>query len=288
MSGGKDIRDKIKSIKSTQKITRAMEMVAASKMRRFQDRMSASRPYADKMRRVIGHMAHATTEYPHPYLVSRKEVKSVGYVVITSDRGLCGGLNSNLLRALMVKVRQGLQDGQKSKFCTIGGKGALFLRRMGGDIISSVSHLGDKPHIVDLIGAVKVMLDAYVAGEIDRLFLVYNHFVNTMVQAPTVEQLLPLPPDAGAGARKEWWDYLYEPDPRVVIDELMVRFIESLIYQGVVENMASEMASRMVAMKSASDNAADIIGELQLAYNKARQAAITQELSEIVGGAAAV
>jgi len=288
MSGGKEIRDKIKSIKNTQKITRAMEMVAASKMRRFQDRMAASRPYADRMRRVIGHMALANTEYPHPYIVPRPEIKNVGFVVITSDRGLCGGLNNNLLRSLVIQLRQAEREGKGTRFCTIGTKGSLFFRRFGGNVISHIAQLGDIPHIADLIGVVKVMLDAYVNGEIDRLYLVYNHFVNTMIQTPTVEQLLPLPPDAETRASKDSWDYLYEPDAKEVIDELMVRFIESLVYQGVVENMASEMASRMVAMKAASDNAATIIGELQLAYNKARQAAITQELSEIVSGAAAV
>jgi F-type H+-transporting ATPase subunit gamma len=288
MAGGKNIRDKIKSIKNTQKITRAMEMVAASKMRRFQDRMAASRPYADRMRRVIGHMAHANPEYPHPYLLPRPEVKSSGFIVVTSDRGLCGGLNNNVLRSMLLRIRQAEQEGQGVKFCSIGTKGNMFLKRIGANIISSISHLGDTPHIVDLIGGVKVMLDAYVNGEVDRLFLVYNHFVNTMTQTPTVEQLLPLPPDAGVGASKDNWDYLYEPDSREVIDDLMVRFIESLVYQGVVENMASEMASRMVAMKAASDNATSVISELQVAYNKARQAAITQELSEIVGGASAV
>ncbi|CAK0746853.1 ATP synthase F1 complex subunit gamma [Gammaproteobacteria bacterium] len=288
MSGGKNIRDKIKSIKSTQKITRAMEMVAASKMRRFQDRMVASRPYADRMRRVIGHMAHANPEYPHPYLIPRIDIKNLGFIVITSDRGLCGGLNNNILRSVLMRMRQAEREGQGVRLCSIGTKGNVFFKRIGANIISSIRHLGDPPHIVDLIGGVKVMLDAYVNGEIDRLYLVYNHFLNTMTQTPKVEQLLPLSPDAGIGVSKDSWDYLYEPDSREVIDELMIRFIESLVYQGVVENMASEMASRMVAMKAASDNAMTVIGELQIAYNKARQAAITQELSEIVGGAAAV
>jgi len=288
MSGGKSIRDKIKSVKSTQKITRAMEMVAASKVRRFQNRMAASRPYADKMRRVIGHMAHAHPEYPHPYLVPHAELKNFGFIVITSDRGLCGGLNNNVLRLVLMRMRQAEREGQGVCFCSIGSKGNLFLKRVGANIVSSIKQLGDPPHVVDLIGGVKVMLDAYVNGEIDRLYLVYNHFVNTMTQTPMVEQLLPLPPNAGIGISKDSWDYLYEPDSKEVIDELMVRFIESLVYQGVVENMASEMASRMVAMKAASDNAMSVIAELQITYNKARQAAITQELSEIVGGASAV
>ncbi len=288
MAGGKEIRDKIKSIKSTRKITKAMQMVAASKMRRFQDRMVAARPYAERMRRVIGHLAHAHPEYRHPYLVTRPEAKNVGFVVITSDRGLCGGLNGNLLRALTAKMRERDREGVGVRFCSIGSKGSVFLRRVGAKIVSNITHLGDTPHIVDLIGVVKVMLDAYKAGEIDRLYLVYNRFVNTMTQSPTIEQILPLPPEAGLGASKGHWDYLYEPDAKEVLDELLVRFVESLVYQGVVENMASEMASRMVAMKAASDNAATIIDELQLAYNKARQAAVTQELSEIVAGAAAV
>jgi F-type H+-transporting ATPase subunit gamma len=233
-------------------------------------------------------MAHANPEYPHPYLLPRIEVKNLGFIVVTSDRGLCGGLNNNVLRSMLLRMRQAEQEGQGVQFCSIGSKGNMFLKRVGANIISSIAHLGDTPHIVDLIGGVKVMLDAYVNGEIDRLFVVYNHFVNTMSQTPTVEQLLPLSPDAAVGASKDTWDYLYEPDSQEVIDDLMVRFIESLVYQGVVENMASEMASRMVAMKAASDNATSVISELQVAYNKARQAAITQELSEIVGGAAAV
>lgn len=288
MSGGREIRDKIKSIKSTQKITRAMEMVATSKMHRFQERMAASRPYTDKMRRVIGHMAHAHPDYPHPYVLPRSEVKSLGFIVITSDRGLCGGLNNNVLRGLLLRLRQAERDGHKTSVCSIGLKGNMFFKRVGANVISSTSHLGDTPRIADLIGVIKVMLDAYVNGEIDRLYVVYNHFINTMAQTPKTEQILPLSPEAGIGARNDLWDYLYEPDSKAVIDELMVRFIEALIYQSVVENMASEMAARMVAMKSASDNAATLISELQIAYNKARQAAITQELSEIVGGAAAV
>ncbi len=288
MAGSKEIRDKIKSIKNTRKITKAMQMVAASKMRRFQDRMIAARPYAERIRRVIGHLAHANPEYRHPYLVTRTETKNVGYVVITSDRGLCGGLNSNLLRTLTLKMREAQRDGMGVQFCSVGTKGSVFLKRSGAKIVSSINHLGDTPRIVDLIGVVRVMLDAYSTGAIDRLYLVYNRFVNTMTQTPTIEQILPLPPDAGKGVSKHPWDYLYEPDAKAVLDDLLVRFTESLVYQGVVENMASEMASRMVAMKAASDNAATIIDELQLAYNKARQAAVTQELSEIVAGAAAV
>ena len=288
MAGSKEIRDKIKSIKNTRKITKAMQMVAASKVRRFQSRMAAARPYAERIRRVIGHLAHAHPEYRHPYLITRPDVKNVGFIVITSDRGLCGGLNGNLLRSLVLKMRESDRQQVGVQFCTIGTKGSVFLRRVGAKIISNITHLGDNPHIVDLIGVVKVMLDAYTNGEIDRLHILYNRFVNTMTQTPTIEQLLPLPPDAGTGVSKEHWDYLYEPDSKEVLDGLMVRFIESLVYQGVVENMASEMASRMVAMKAASDNAATIIDDLQLAYNKARQAAVTQELSEIVAGAAAV
>ena len=289
MAAGKEIRNKIKSIKSTQKITRAMEMVAASKMRKAQDRMASSRPYAQRIRGVIGHLAHARPEYRHPYLVPRNEVKSVGYVVITSDRGLCGGLNSNLLRMLLGKMRQTEREGQTVKLSTVGTKGSLFLKRIGADIVSQVSHLGDSPQVADLIGNVKVMLDGYIEGQVDRLYLVYNRFVNTMTQTPVIEQLLPLPASAAdEGVSTNCWDYLYEPDPKEVLDRLLTRYIESLVYQGVVENLACEMAARMVAMKAASDNAGNLIGELQLVYNKARQAAITQELSEIVGGAAAV
>jgi F-type H+-transporting ATPase subunit gamma len=287
MAVGKEIRTQIKSIQNTQKITRAMEMVAASKMRKAQARMQASKPYAAKMRNVIAHLAHAHTEYKHPYLEDR-DVKRVGYIVITSDRGLCGGLNTNLLKAAITSMRENDDKGIKADVCVIGSKGASFMNRMGANIKSSVSHLGDAPGISDLIGTVKVMLDAFDNGEIDRLYLVNNEFVNTMTQNPQVEQLLPIAVDEPEQEMKHHWDYIYEPEAKDVLEKLMMRYIESLVYQGIVENIASEQAARMVAMKSASDNAGDLIDDLQLVYNKARQAAITQEISEIVAGAAAV
>jgi len=287
MAVGKEIRTQIKSIQNTQKITRAMEMVAASKMRKAQARMQASKPYAAKMRNVIAHLAHAHTEYKHPYLEDR-DVKRVGYIVITSDRGLCGGLNTNLLKAAVTSMRENDNKGIKADVCVIGSKGASFMNRIGANIKSSVSHLGDAPGVSDLIGTVKVMLDAFDNGEIDRLYLVNNEFVNTMTQTPQVEQLLPIAVDEPEEEIKHHWDYLYEPEAKDVLEKLMMRYIESLVYQGVVENIASEQAARMVAMKSASDNAGDLISDLQLVYNKARQAAITQEISEIVAGAAAV
>ncbi|MCG6886986.1 MAG: F0F1 ATP synthase subunit gamma [Proteobacteria bacterium] len=286
MASGKEIRAQIKSISNTQKITRAMEMVAASKMRRAQDRMAASRPYADKMRSVIHHLAQANPEYHHPWLEDR-EVKRVGYIIISSDRGLCGGLNNNLFRELLGEMREWDKQGIKLEMCTIGQKAVSFFSRLG-NIICQTSHLGDTPGIVNLIGTVKVMLDAFDSGEIDRLYVVYNRFVNTMTQKPIIEQLLPVATDEEMEELKHHWDYIYEPDAKAVLDGLMSRFIESQVYQGVVENIACEMAARMVAMKSATDNAGELIDELQLAYNKARQAAITQELSEIVSGAAAV
>jgi len=288
MAVGKEIRNQIKSIKNTQKITRAMEMVAASKMRKAQKRMEASKPYAAKMRNVVAHLAHAHPEYKHPYLIPREQVKRVGYIVITTDRGLCGGLNTNLLKAAVTSMRQHHSEGIESKLCVIGQKGAGFLRRIGGDILATATHLGDEPGVDDLIGSVKVMLDAYDAGEVDRLYLVSNEFVNTMTQTPGVEQLLPIEEDKPTEEYKHHWDYIYEPEAKVVLDALMIRYIESLVYQGVVENIASEQAARMVAMKAASDNAGELINDLQLVYNKARQAAITQEISEIVAGAAAV
>ncbi len=287
MAGAKEIRTKIASIKSTQKITKAMEMVAASKMRKAQDRMQSSRPYADKMYAVIGHVAHANPEYRHPYLVSR-EVKRVGYIIVSTDRGLCGGLNSNLFRKLVADIRTLKAEGKDVEFCTIGGKALGFFRRVGGRVLAQVTQLGDIPHVEDLIGTVKVMLDAYVAGEIDEIRIAYNRFVNTMTQGPTVQQLVPLPPADEGEHLGHHWDYIYEPDAKDVLDDLLTRYIESLVYQSVVENGACEQAARMVAMKSASDNAGSIIDELQLVYNKARQAAITQEISEIVGGAAAL
>jgi F-type H+-transporting ATPase subunit gamma len=286
MAVGKEIRVKIQSIKNTQKITRAMEMVAASKMRKAQERMRASRPYAEKMRNVVGHLAHAHPEYRHPYMQER-EVKRVGFVIISSDRGLCGGLNSNLFRQVVAQMRQWHDQKVEIDLCTIGNKANGFFTRLRGNIVAQASHLGDAPQITDLIGSVKVMLDAYQEGGIDRLFLMSNDFVNTMTQRPTLQQLLPIPPSDDESL-KHHWDYLYEPEAKEVLDALLTRYIESLVYQGVVENLACEQAARMVAMKSASDNAGTFIKDLQLIYNKARQAAITQEISEIVGGAAAV
>jgi F-type H+-transporting ATPase subunit gamma len=287
MAGGKEIRTKIKSIQNTQKITKAMEMVAASKMRRAQDRMAATRPYADKMRQVIGHVAYAHSEYHHPYLVER-EPKKVGYIVVSSDRGLCGGLNNNMFRMLVRELKGWSDQGVGIDMCTVGTKAFQFFKRIRASIVAEKSHLGDAPRVTDIIGAVKVMLDKYDAGEIDRLYLVFNEFVNTMTQKPNVDQLLPVPKGDLPEEYKLHWDYIYEPDAKLVLDQLMVRYIESLVYQGVVENIACEQSARMVAMKAASDNAGNLIKELKLAYNKARQAAITQELSEIVSGAAAV
>lgn len=286
MAGAKEIRTKIRSIQNTQKITKAMEMVAASKMRKAQDRMEEARPYADKIRNVVSHLAHAHPEYQHPFTVER-EPKRVGYIVVSTDRGLCGGLNINLFRAALNDMSQWNERGVDMDFAIVGSKALGFFKRIGANIVSDASNLGDRPEIADLIGAVKVMLDAYDEEKIDRLFLVHNEFVNTMTQSPRVLQLLPLPP-SDEEELKHHWDYLYEPDPQEVLDVLMDRYIESLVYQGVVENVACEMAARMIAMKAASDNAGNIIDDLQLAYNKARQAAITQEISEIVSGAAAV
>ena len=287
MAVGKEIRTKIKSVKSTQKITRAMEMVAASKMRKAQERMAAARPYAQKIRNVIGHLAHAHPEYKHPYLQDREVKAGVGFIIISSDRGLCGGLNSNLFKATVRSMREWNDKGVKIELCTIGAKANAFFKRLGGNVVAQISHVGDAPQISNLIGVVKVMLDAYDQGRIDRLFVVYNELVNTMTQRPNVEQLLPVH-GVDDPQLKHHWDYIYEPDAKDVLNGLLMRYIESLVYQGVVENISSEQAARMVAMKSASDNAGDLIGELQLVYNKARQAAITQELSEIVAGAAAV
>lgn len=288
MAGAKEIRTKIGSVKNTQKITSAMEMVAASKMRRAQDRMSASRPYAETMRKVIGHIAQGNLEYKHPYLIER-EVKRVGYIVISTDRGLCGGLNINLFKAALNDMKQWNQQGAKVDLALIGSKASGFFQKFGAKVIAQVSGLGDAPSVNDLIGSVKVMLQAYDNGEIDRLYLVYNKFVNTMVQQPKVDQLLPLPiTEDSKLAKKHHWDYLYEPDPKKLLNDLLVRYVESQVYQGVVENLASEQAARMVAMKAATDNAGNLINDLQLVYNKARQASITQELTEIVSGAAAV
>lgn len=286
MAGAKEIRTQIKSVKNTQKITRAMEMVAASKMRTAQNRMRAARPYAEKMRQVIGHLAQANPEYRHPFMVAR-DVKRVGFVVVSSDRGLAGGLNSNLFRRAIPEMMELRRQGVDVDLCLIGNKAVQFFRRFGGKTVAQATHLGDTPHVTDLIGTVKVMLDAYQGGTIDRLVLCYNRFVNTMTQQPTVEAVLPLPPGEGI-ERQYGWDYIYEPSAPAVLDQLLWRYIESLVYQAVVDNIASEQAARMVAMKAASDNAGSLIDELQLAYNKARQAAITKELSEIVAGAAAV
>ena len=286
MAGAKEIRQKIGSIKNTQKITKAMEMVAASKMRRAQDRMRASRPYAKKMRVVIGHLNQANPDYRHPFLVER-EAKSVGFIVVSTDRGLCGSLNVNLFKAALTGIRDWQQQGAHVSLCLIGAKGLAFFRRLGLPILAQVTHLGDRPHVKDLIGTVKVMLDAYSEGKIDRLFLVHNNFVNTMTQKAGITQLLPVV-TLDKDQLQEHWDYIYEPGAAEILPDVLMRYIESQVYQGAVENVGCEMAARMVAMKSASDNAGKLIDELQLIYNKARQAAITKELSEIVGGAAAV
>ena len=287
MAGAKEIRTKISSVTSTQKITSAMEMVAASKMRKAQDRMEATRPYAEKMRQVIGHVALANPEYKHPFMHARP-VKRIGFIVVSSDRGLCGGLNSNLFRRMVRELREHRDAGTEVEFCTIGTKALGFFRRVGGQVSAQATHLGDAPHIDDLVGTVKVMLDSYSRGEIDEIRIAYNEFVNTMTQKPTIEPLVPLPPGENAEELKHHWDYIYEPGAKDVLDGLLTRYIESLVYQSVVENSACEQSARMVAMKSATDNAGDLIDELQLIYNKARQAAITQEISEIVSGAAAV
>jgi F-type H+-transporting ATPase subunit gamma len=287
MAVGKEIRTKIKSVQSTQKITRAMEMVAASKMRKAQERMRAARPYAQKIRKVIAHLAHANSEYHHPFMINR-EVKRVGVILVSSDRGLCGGLNANLFRTLVQTMRKWEENGTGIELCTIGSKAAAFIGRVGGNLVAQRSHIGDQPHLQDLIGTVKVMLDAYAEGKIDQLHLASNTFVNSMTQKPEVEQILPLVADASLDDLKHHWDYIYEPEAKEVLDQLLSRYIESLVYQGVVENIACEQAARMVAMKSASDNAGKLIDELKLVYNKARQASITQELAEIVGGAAAL
>jgi len=288
MSGAKEIRSKIASIKNTQKITRAMEMVAASKMRKTQDRVRASKPYATKIYDVVRHIARASSEYRHPFMVER-EIKRVGIIVITSDRGLCGGLNANLLREAMVHTRQWHGESKEVDICVIGRKGQAFFRRVGGRVVASVDQLGDAPSVQDIIGAVKVMMDAFYQGEIDALHVIYNEFVNTMTQTPTLKQLLPLPiSEDDAKALDHHWDYIYEPDAKELLDDLLFRYIELQVYQAVVENIACEQAAKMMAMKNATDNAGDLIKEFQLAYNKARQAAITQELAEIVGGAAAL
>ncbi|WP_223669779.1 F0F1 ATP synthase subunit gamma [Kangiella shandongensis] len=286
MSGAKEIRTKIGSIKNTQKITSAMEMVAASKMRKAQDRMASSRPYAEKIRTVIKHIAQGTPEYRHAY-INERDVKRVGYIVVSTDRGLCGGLNINLFKKALNDMKQWSEQEIEVDMCLIGSKATGFFKKFGGSVVAKTSNLGDTPEIEDLIGAVKVMLKAYDEGRIDRLFIVTNEFVNSMTQDPKVDQLLPLPVGQDEELRHHW-DYLYEPEAKPLLDKLMVRFIESQVYQAVVENIACEQAARMVAMKAASDNAGDLIDDLELVYNKARQAAITQELAEISAGAAAV
>ena len=287
MAVGKEIRTKIRSIQNTQKITKAMEMVAASKMRKAQERMREARPYADKVRNVVAHLSQSDAEYTHPFAIER-DIKRVGYIIISTDRGLCGGLNTNMLRETINHMEPWTEGNVDMDISCIGAKGLTFFKRFGTNIVSEATHLGDAPQIADLIGAIKVMLDAYRESQIDRLYIARNDFVNTMAQKPVLEQLLPISTETPEEALDHHWDYLYEPDAKDVIDVLMERYIESLIYQGVVENIACEMAARMVAMKAASDNAGDLIDELQLVYNKARQAAITQEISEIVSGAAAV
>lgn len=286
MPGTKEIRNKISSVKSTQKITKAMEMVAASKMRRAQDRMRLSRPYAEKIRNVIGHLKKANPDYKHPYLIER-EAQSIGIIVVSSDRGLCGALNTNVFKTTLTMMREWQGKGAKVNLCLLGSKGVAFFRRLGAPVLASVTGLGDKPHVRDLLGSVKVMLDAYKDGTIDRLFIVNAEFVNTMTQKPTVTQLLPAE-TVDVDDLQDHWDYIYEPSAAELLDGVLMRYVESQVYRGAVESVACEMAARMVAMKAASDNAGKLIGDLQLVYNKARQAAITKELAEIVGGAAAV
>ncbi len=292
MAVGKEIRGKIKSIENTRKITKAMQMVAASKMRKAQERMRAARPYSDKVRNITANLARANPEYRSPYMRPVSEVKAVGFIVVSTDKGLCGGMNTNLLRAVSIRMRDAQAAGQAIRATAIGSKGQSFLTRAGAQIISHAVQLGDAPQLSALIGPVKVMLDAFVAGELDAVYLCYTRFINTMKQEPLVEQLLPLAADrlaqSDAEKRAYGWDYLYEPGAPEVIDELLKRYIEALVFQAVADNMASEQSARMVAMKAASDNAGNLIEELKLIYNKTRQAAITKELSEIVGGAAAV
>ncbi len=287
MAGAKEIRTQIKSIKNTQKITKAMQMVAASKMRRAQDRMQASRPYAEKMRNVVAHMGKAHPEYKHPYLIERP-LQRVGVIIVSTDRGLCGGLNINLFKTVVKSMREWQGQNLEIDLAIIGAKAMGFFKRLGGKVLAQTSRLGDAPRVEELIGSVKVMLDAFDQGKIDRLYVANNQFVNTMTQTPVIEQLLPIVGDEQDAELRQHWDYIYEPDAKEIMDALLMRYVESLVYQGLVENIACEQAARMVAMKAASDNAGTLIDELQLVYNKARQAAITQELSEIVAGAAAV
>ena len=292
MASTKEIRGKIKSVQNTRKITKAMEMVAASKMRKAQERMRAARPYADKVRNIAAHMSEANSEYQHPFLMSRPQIKGAGLILITTDKGLCGGMNTNIMRAATARMKEWTQAGVQLQTTAIGGKGLGFLNRIGANVVSHITHIGDAPHLNDLIGSIKVQLDAYVAGEIDVLYLGYTKFINSMKQDSVLVQLLPLPPSTLAQTEEEEiaysWDYVYEPSAEAVVDDLLIRYVEALIFQAVAENIASEQSARMVAMKAASDNAKNVIGELQMIYNKSRQAAITKELSEIVGGAAAV
>lgn len=295
MAAGKEIRGKIKSVENTKKITKAMEMVAASKMRKAQDRMRAARPYSEKIRSLAANLSQATPDYKHPFMVVHEGVKTAGFIVVTTDKGLCGGLNTNILRALTLKLKELEAAGQKAEAVAIGNKGFGFLNRIGAKVVSHVTQLGDKPHLDKLIGPVKVLLDAYAEGKLSAVYICYTRFINTMKQEPVVQQLLPLSAEALiADARQSQkssehgWDYIYEPDAPSVINDLLVRYTEALVYQSVAENMASEQSARMVAMKSATDNAGNVIAELKLVYNKTRQAAITKELSEIVAGAAAV
>ncbi|HVY08293.1 MAG TPA: F0F1 ATP synthase subunit gamma [Burkholderiales bacterium] len=287
MPGTKEIRTKIKSVQNTRKITKAMEMVAASKMRKAQERMRAARPYGEKIRNVAAHISHANPEYRHPFLVERDTVKRVGIIVVTTDKGLCGGLNTNVLRMVLNQYKQWQTEGEEIDVCCIGNKGLGFMQRLGANIVSQATALGDRPRLEHLIGAVKIMLDGYMKDRFDRVVLFYTRFLNTMKQEPVMEQLLPLTGER-LGAPEGSWDYIYEPDAKVVLDQVLTRYIEAVIYQAVSENMASEQSARMVAMKSASDNAGKLIEELTLVYNKSRQASITKELSEIVAGAAAV
>ncbi len=287
MAGGREIKTKIKSVQNTRKVTRALEMVSASKIRKAQERMKQSRPYARLMRQVIGHVAKANSEYVHPFLAERAEVKRVGYIVVSTDRGLAGGLNSVMFRKILADMREWQAKGAEIDVVCIGQKATVFFRRLQVNLLASVTHLGEKPELAKLVGVIKVMLDGYSERRLDRVFLAYNDFVNTMSQKPVLDQLLPLPASESLESKHDW-DYLYEPDAQTVLDHVLTRYVESLVYQAVLENLASEHAARMVAMKSASDNATKLIGTLNLVYNKARQAAITQEISEIVGGAAAV
>ncbi len=287
MAGGREIKTKIKSVQNTRKVTRALEMVSASKIRKAQDRMRASRPYSRLMTRLIGHIAKANSEYRHPFMAEREQIKRIGYVIVSTDRGLCGGLNSAMFRKILADMRSWQEKGVEVDVVCIGQKASTFFRRLKVTMAGSVTHLGEKPQLEQLVGVIKVMLDGYGTGHLDRVFLCYNDFVNTMVQKARQDQLLPLPPSESLESKHDW-DYIYEPNAETVLDHVMTRYVESLVYQAVLENLASEHAARMVAMKAASDNATKLIGTLNLIYNKARQAAITQEISEIVGGAAAV